>query len=129
MAANWPTCTMRARLIFSLLCRARAWATSCPTTAASSASVSAMSSRPVYTATLPPGRQKAFTASFSMVWNSQRYWGRSATAAMRRPTRSTRADSGVPVTSFSFFSTCCMAARPILTSSASEYMISWLRPV
>src|SRR3990172_3447519 len=56
-----PNCAKIPALILSPPCLTKAWATSCPITAASPASPSVYFRMPVYTATFPPGSAKALT--------------------------------------------------------------------
>jgi hypothetical protein len=88
-------------------CRASACATSWPMTVARPASSFAIGKIPVYTATLPPGRQNAFACfGSSMTVNSHWYSGFSAAAAMRRPTSCTGSVKRGSWEIFSCFSTC-----------------------
>jgi hypothetical protein len=61
--------------IRSRACSRSACAISCPSTIATSSSVScSLSSRPVNTAILPPGMQKALTCLLPIRFTSQRHW-------------------------------------------------------
>ena len=64
VSSCWPTC--------ALLCSRRAWVISWPMTAASSSSVRfSFSTRPLYTAILPPGIAQALSSSERMTCISQ----------------------------------------------------------
>lgn len=98
-------------------------------TAASSSLLVVRFKMPVYTKTLPPGRQKAFTSFFSIRWNSHLYSGLLAAMAMRHPTRRTRSVWSRSLLSFSFLSTSWAACSPSCISWPSPMSKSWLRLV
>src|SRR5262245_23797761 len=90
-----------------------------------------MARMPVYTPTLPPGKQKAFISLLSKTTNSHCALGKSfeATAAIRRPTLSTNACAETS----RLAGICCFIfwklARPNCISSAGEMRFNCLRPV
>ena len=86
--------------------RAVTCATSWASTAARPASSRVIGRIPVYTAIFPPGSAKALACLSSMTRYSHWKSGRSATAAMRLPTRVTRALSSGSVETFDFLRIC-----------------------